>query len=128
MRTASSTWSCTRCRGDGGGGRGVLGRTPMPPKNTAKKPLGRRPVTLAIAVAVIVFAVQGGEWGTFDLISQKKRIARLEVDVDSLQHIVDSLKTYRKRLENDPVLQERIAREEFGMVRGNKELLYRFTE
>ena len=28
----------------------------------------------------------------------------------------------------DPALQERIAREEFGMVRGNKELLYRFTD
>jgi hypothetical protein len=26
------------------------------------------------------------------------------------------------------VTQERIAREEFGMVKGNKELLYRFTE
>ena len=49
-------------------------------------------------------------------------------DCDSLQHIIDSLRTYKHRVETDPVLQERIAREEFGMVRGNKELLYRFTE
>ena len=47
---------------------------------------------------------------------------------DSLQHIVDSLKRYKKRVETDPALQERIAREEFGMVRGNKELLYRFAD
>jgi cell division protein FtsB len=99
----------------------------MPPKS-GKTPLGRRLVMLVIAAAIIVFAVQGGEWGTFDLISQKKRIAQLEAGVDSLQHIVDSLRNYRKRLDTDPALQERIAREEFGMVRGNKELLYRFTD
>ena len=100
----------------------------MPPKSTGKKRLVRRLVMLAIAAAVVVFAVQGGEWGTFDLMSQTRRIAALEAGVDSLQHLVDSLKTYRKRLDTDPALQERIAREEFGMVRGNKELLYRFTE
>jgi cell division protein FtsB len=99
----------------------------MPPKSQ-KTPLGRRLVMLVIAAAIVAFAVQGGEWGTFDLISQKKRIAELEAGVDSLQHIVDSLKTYRRRLATDPSLQERIAREEFGMVRGKKELLYRFTE
>jgi hypothetical protein len=38
------------------------------------------------------------------------------------------LKRYKHRLQTDPALQERIAREEFGMVRGNKELLYRFAE
>jgi cell division protein FtsB len=48
--------------------------------------------------------------------------------IDSLQHVVDSLKRYKHRLQTDPALQERIAREEFGMVRGNKELLYRFAE
>ena len=99
----------------------------MPPKS-GKPSIIQRVVLLAIAAAIVVFAVQGGEWGTFDLISQRKRIAALEAGVDSLQHIVDSLKAYRKRLDTDPALQERIAREEFGMVRGNKELLYRFTE
>jgi cell division protein FtsB len=99
----------------------------MPPKSR-NTPLGRRLVMLVIAAAIVAFAVQGGEWGTFDLMSQKKRIAELEAGVDSLQHIVDSLKTYRRRLATDPALQERIAREEFGMVRGKKELLYRFTE
>jgi cell division protein FtsB len=99
----------------------------MPPKS-GKTPLGRRIVMLAVAAAILTFAVQGGEWGTFDIISQKRRIATLEATIDSVQHIVDSLRTYRRRLDTDPALQERIAREEFGMVRGNKELLYRFTE
>jgi len=42
--------------------------------------------------------------------------------------VVDSLRRYKRRLETDPVLQERIAREEFGMLRGDKEILYRIAE
>lgn len=91
-------------------------------------PLGKRLLLLAGAVVVGIFAVQGGEWGTVDLMTQTKRIARLAQNVDSLERTVDSLKRYRKRLDTDPVLQEKIVREEFGMVRGNKELLYRFAE
>ena len=100
----------------------------MPPKSGSKKPLALRLALIAAAIGVSVFAVQGGEFGTLDLLSQTKRIAKLEITVDSLQHAVDSLKRYRKRLDSDPVLQEKIAREEFGMVRGTKELLYRFAE
>jgi len=91
-------------------------------------PLGKRLLLLAGVVVVGIFAVQGGEWGTVDLMTQTKRIARLAQNVDSLERTVDSLKRYRKRLDTDPVLQEKIVREEFGMVRGNKELLYRFAE
>ena len=100
----------------------------MPPKTGSKQPLALRLALIAAAIGVAVYAVQGGEWGTLDLLSQTKRIAQLTQNVDSLQHVVDSLKRYRKRLDVDPVLQEKIAREEFGMVRGNKELLYRFTD
>lgn len=74
------------------------------------------------------FAVQGGEYGTADLYRQRGRRARLTATIDSLQRAVDSLKRYERRLATDPALQERIAREEYGMVRGNKELLYRFAE
>jgi len=100
----------------------------MSSKSGSRTPLATRIAIALAAVAILFFAVQGGEWGTLDLISQRTRMARLEQYVDSLQHVVDSLKGYRKRLDTDPALQERIAREEFGMVRGSKELLYRFTE
>ena len=79
-------------------------------------------------VAALAFAVQGGEYGTTDLVKQRRRKAALLHTTDSLQRIVDSLKLYKHRLETDPALQERIAREEFGMIRGNKELLYRFAD
>ena len=85
----------------------------------------RRVVIAAGVLAVVAFAVEGGEYGTRDLVRQRQRRALLLGSIDSLQHIVDSLERYRKRLETDPALQERIAREQFGMVRGN-EILYLF--
>ena len=59
---------------------------------------------------------------------QTSRLARVKHQVDSLNREVDSLKKYKQLIQTDPVTQEKIAREEFGMVRGNKEMLYRYTE
>ena len=85
-------------------------------------------VGLAALIAVAgVFAIQGGEFGTLDLVHQRQEKQRVSRAVDSLQHMVDSLKRYANAVEHDPATQERIAREIFGMVRGDKELLYRFT-
>ena len=90
--------------------------------------LALRAVLLLAALSVVMFAVQGGEWGTVDLIRQTSRLARIKHEVDSLNHEVDSLKKYKQLLQTDPIMQEKIAREEFGMVKGNKEMLYRYTE
>lgn len=81
----------------------------------------------AAGVAALWFAVQGGEYGTLDLIRQHRQRIRLTGEIDSLARIVDSLRRYKRSVLEDPHTQERIAREEFGMVRG-KELLYRFAE
>lgn len=86
-----------------------------------------RALLAAGAVAAAWFAVQGGEYGTLDLLRQRQRRAALRQEIDSLTRIVDSLTRYKQRVLTDPRLQERIAREEFGMIRG-KELLYRITE
>ena len=86
---------------------------------------------LLIAVVLVVatvFAVQGGEYGTRDLMRQSSRRVALLHTNDSLTHIIDSLKKYKHRVETDAALQERIAREEFGMIRGNKELLYKLSD
>ena len=82
---------------------------------------------LAVIVAALVFAVQGGEYSTLDLVHQRREHGRMTAAIDSLTRVVDSLRKYRDRLQRDPKLQERIAREDFGMVRGTKELLYRFA-
>lgn len=86
-----------------------------------------RGLLTAGAIAAVWFAVQGGEYGTIDLLRQRQRRAALQHEIDSLTRIVDSLTRYKQRVLTDPRLQERIAREEFGMIRG-KELLYRITE
>jgi len=87
----------------------------------------RRILFWAFVVAALVFAVQGGEWGTTDLVAQRARATRLRAQIDTLKRDVDSLARVKKSILTDPVVQERIAREEFGMVRGDKELLYRFA-
>lgn len=86
-----------------------------------------RGVGAAAGLAVVWFAVQGGEYGTTDLWRQHRQRQALEARLAALQREVDSLDAAKKAILTDPVTQERIAREEFGMVRGNKELLYRFT-
>ena len=80
-----------------------------------------------IAVAVY-FAVQGGEYSTKDLYVLHRRTDNLTREVDSLQRQVDSLGRFLKLVKSDSATMERIAREEFGMVRGDKEILYRFGE
>jgi len=87
----------------------------------------RRILFWSVVIAAVVFAVQGGEWGTSDLLAQRTRAARLRAQIDTLKRDVDSLARVKKAILADPVVQERIAREEFGMVRGDKELLYRFA-
>jgi len=87
-----------------------------------------RLVWFGIIVAALVFAVQGGEYSTLDLVHQRRDRLRTTAASDSMTRVVDSLRRYRDRLQRDPKLQERIAREEFGMVRGDKEILYRFGD
>jgi cell division protein FtsB len=90
-------------------------------------PIRRLVVFLGVLTAA-VFALQGGEYGTWDLVRQHRRELVLRARIDTLRREVDSLTRYAHAVQTDPALQERIAREEFGMVRGNKELLYRFAK
>ena len=86
-------------------------------------------VVLALALAgIVAFAVQGGEYGTWDLVRQSSQRERLQARIDSLTRLVDSLERRKRAIRTDAMTQERIAREEFGMVKGDKELLYRFAE
>jgi Septum formation initiator len=87
-----------------------------------------RVILWLIAAAGALFAVQGGEYSTMDLWRQRERKIRLEVETDSLAREVDSLRAQATAVQTDRATQERIAREEFGMVRGDKEIVYRFDE
>lgn len=73
-----------------------------------------------------LFAFAGGEYSTVNwwqlrrsVSIERETIARLQAEVDSLDAIAD-------QLENDPAMQERIAREWYGMIRPG-ERLYRIV-
>ena len=88
----------------------------------------KRYVWWALIAIALFFAIQGGEYSTRDLYVLYSRTRVITREVDSLQRQVDSLGRFLKLVKSDSATQERIAREEFGMVRGDKEILYRFGE
>ncbi|MEO7102649.1 MAG: septum formation initiator family protein [Gemmatimonadaceae bacterium] len=79
----------------------------------------------ALILGALVFALLGGEYSTFDIMRQHRRINELTVGSDSLARIVDSLARTEKLVRTDTATQLRIAREVYGLVRGD-EVLYRF--
>ena len=88
----------------------------------------KRYVWWALIALAVYFGAQGGEYSTKDLYVLQRRTGSLTRQVDSLQRQVDSLSRFLKLVKSDSATMERIAREEFGMVRGEKEILYRFGE
>jgi cell division protein FtsB len=79
----------------------------------------------ALAFA-LYFALQGGEYGTTHLLQLRREEAEERAMVTRLQGIVDSLQAAARAIEADPRVQERVARESFGMIRRG-EFLYRIV-
>jgi cell division protein FtsB len=77
-------------------------------------------------VLAVVFAVQGGEYSTWDLIRLRSQLRQERQAITDLKQEVDSLQKAAKAVETDPRTQERIAREQFGMLRKG-EFLYRLV-
>ena len=73
-----------------------------------------------------ILAVQGGEYSTGDYFELKRRVAAAESAEARLTAVVESLRLVEKAVLTDPREQERIAREEFGMIRPG-EYLYKLT-
>jgi cell division protein FtsB len=94
---------------------------------TREKPgrvLVRRLAWGAGLVAVLAFAIEGGEYGTSDLLAQREKKAALADTLEQLRDSVETLKREVKLVTSDPARLEHLAREEYGMVKGEKELLY----
>jgi cell division protein FtsB len=79
----------------------------------------------AIAFA-LYFAIQGGEYGTTHLLELKADIVREEQQVGRLEVVVDSLEKEVKAIRTDKRVQERVAREQFGMIKDG-EYLFRIV-
>jgi cell division protein FtsB len=79
------------------------------------------------AALAVAFAVQGGEYGTLDLIKLHRQERAQQAQVAALQRTVDSLTKAAEAIERDPRVQERVARESFGMIRKG-EFLYKLVQ
>ena len=81
---------------------------------------------LAVIVLAVLFAVEGGEYSTLDLFKLQRQAADEGAEVRRLQRVVDSLTKAATAIERDPKVQERVARESFGMIRKG-EFLYKLV-
>jgi cell division protein FtsB len=75
-------------------------------------------------MALLALAVWGGEYGTADWITIRRQLADERARVAVLRVEIDSLAKLAHDLETNPTVQERVAREQFGMIRDG-EVLYR---
>ena len=76
-----------------------------------------------LVLAAVAFAVEGGEYGTRDLLALKRALREEQARIAELRREVDSLAKVERALRTDSATQERAARELYGMIRGG-ELLY----
>jgi cell division protein FtsB len=81
---------------------------------------------LAALAFALYFGIEGGEYGTFDVLALRRQEAAERAQVTRLRQLVDSLTREADAIEHDPRTQERVARERFGMIRKG-ELLYRLV-
>jgi cell division protein FtsB len=79
----------------------------------------------ALAFA-LYFAIQGGEYGTTHLLELRRDVEREQGQVVRLRVVVDSLTRAAEAIRRDPRVQERVARESFGMIRKG-EYLFRIV-
>ena len=83
-----------------------------------------RAAGIAGGLALLALAAWGGEYGTADWITIRRQLADERTHVATLRIEIDSLSKLAHDLETDPAVQERVAREQFGMIRDG-EVLYR---
>jgi cell division protein FtsB len=74
-------------------------------------------------VAAAVFAFNGGQHSQREFLALRHREASMRKQMDSIRVVVDSLQLFHDSLVTSPVVQERLARERFGMIRPGEILI-----
>jgi len=85
-----------------------------------------RRLALLALLGATVFAMQGGEYSTWDWLELRREERQERARIAQLQEAIDSLARVARAVETDPQTQERIARELYGMIRDG-EFLYRLV-
>lgn len=87
----------------------------------------KRAVVPGLLLVAAYYAVFGGEYSVFEIRAARASVEVERVQLDALQADIDSLSAWADSLQTDPATIERIAREDFGMIREG-ETLYRFAD
>jgi cell division protein FtsB len=86
----------------------------------------RRLIMPALLIVAVYYATFGGEYSIFELRSARVSVAAEQAALGELEARIDSLSAFADSVRSDPGTLERIAREQFGMIREG-ETLYRFV-
>lgn len=74
-------------------------------------------LALVVLALAALFAWQGGTYSVADYRAVQAEERLLRTVLDSLRHEVDSMRAFRDSLARDARVVERVAREQFGMIR-----------
>ncbi|MEQ1857669.1 MAG: septum formation initiator family protein [Longimicrobiales bacterium] len=80
----------------------------------------------AVLIVAAYYAVFGGEYSLVELRSARASAAAEQDSLDQIESQIDSLTAWADSVRSDSATLERIAREQFGMIREG-ETLYRFV-
>jgi cell division protein FtsB len=86
----------------------------------------KRWLVVGALLLAAIFALQGGTYTTFDLFNLKRQLREEREAIGQLKVAVDSLAKVAQAVERDPRTQEKLARDQFGMIRPG-EHLYRIV-
>ena len=86
----------------------------------------RRWTVALVLVGAATFALLGGTYTTFDVFRLRADVVKEQEAIALLKVTIDSLGKVAQTLERDPATQERMARDQFGMIREG-EHLYRIV-
>ena len=70
-----------------------------------------------VLILAAVFAWTGGTFSETNYLALRREEVAANRRLKQLQHEVDSLQAFRDSLASNPVVQERVARDELGMLR-----------
>jgi cell division protein FtsB len=87
----------------------------------------KRIILPGILLLAAYYAVFGGEYSLFELRSARTAVVEEGARLAERRRVIDSLEARADSLETDSVTLERIAREQFGMIKPG-ETLYRFAD
>ncbi len=74
-------------------------------------------ISLGVLVLAVFFALDRGEFPLANYLQLRRQERAAESQLVTLRHAVDSLRAFRDSLANNPAVQERVARERWGMLR-----------